>query len=60
MELSWALAAAGMRSEALATFERLRPRGTWLLYWSQRAEFDPIRDDPRFAAVIAEARRNAR
>ena len=42
----------------VAIVERMTPRDEWILYWGGRAEFDPIRQDPRFEAVMAEARRN--
>lgn len=57
LELSWALAAAGARERALAVFERITPRDYWIAYWSRRAEFDPIRDEPRFRSVLLEASR---
>ena len=60
LQLAWALVAAGMREEALGVVERLRPRSGWLDYWMGRAEFDPIRSEPRFQAVLAEARRDRR
>jgi TolB-like protein/Tfp pilus assembly protein PilF len=60
LDLAWALAAAGMRTEALAVVERIQPRNSWLAYWAGRAEFDPVRADPRFQTVLAEARRDRR
>ena len=58
LELSLALANVGARERALALFERLQPRATWLLYWSGHPYFDPIRADPRFARIVDESRAN--
>ncbi|MFI5207401.1 MAG: hypothetical protein ACHQX4_05200 [Gemmatimonadales bacterium] len=57
VELAWALAAVGERERALAVLERITPRNSWIAYWSRRAEWDPIRNDPRFQAVLREASR---
>jgi TolB-like protein len=58
IELSFALGVVGLRDRALAVLERIRPRGSWLAYWTGRPEFDAIRADPRFRSVVAEARAN--
>jgi len=60
LELSMALAGVGLRDDALAVFERIAPRAIWLAYWGQRPEFAPIRREPRYQAVMAEAQRMAR
>lgn len=58
LDLAFTLATVGARDRALNVLERIRPRGTWLLYWSSRPEFDPIRQDPRFVRVMKESRAN--
>jgi TolB-like protein/Flp pilus assembly protein TadD len=58
LELAVALSYTGARERALTVVERLKPRASWLNYWLSRAEFDPIRQDPRFVRVIQEARAN--
>lgn len=56
LELSFGLAQIGERDRALDVFERLGPRSTWLVYWSGRPEFDPIRAEQRFVRVVDESR----
>jgi TolB-like protein/DNA-binding SARP family transcriptional activator/tetratricopeptide (TPR) repeat protein len=51
-----ALLAVGRRDEALAILERGRPRGAWLWFYCLAPDFDPIRKDPRFVRVMAEAK----
>lgn len=56
LELSFTLASVGAHERALQVFERIRPRGPWLAYWSARPEFDSIRSHPRFRRVVEESR----
>jgi adenylate cyclase len=58
LELAFALAGVGLREEAVAVVERIRPRGAWLVSWTARPEFDAIRGDARFQRIVAEARAN--
>ena len=58
LELAYGLSQIGERDRALATMERIRPRESWLSHWSDRPELDPIRNDPRFIALIRETREN--
>ncbi len=51
-----ALVSLERRDEALAALERIRPRAFELWGQLRTPEFDPIRNDPRFQRVVAEAR----
>ena len=50
-----ALVALGLRDEALGLIERARPRGATLWFYLGASGFDPIRNEPRFQKVFAEA-----
>ena len=56
LELVYALSLIGEHDRALTLMERIRPRSSWLWQWSNRPELDPIRNDPRFVAVVRESR----
>ena len=47
-EFAFSLAQVGEPDQAIAVLGRMKPLNTWFAYWTQRAEFDPIRNDPRF------------
>jgi tetratricopeptide (TPR) repeat protein/tRNA A-37 threonylcarbamoyl transferase component Bud32 len=50
-----ALVALGLKEQALALIERARPRGATLWFYLTATGFDPIRSEPRFQRVFAEA-----
>jgi tetratricopeptide (TPR) repeat protein/tRNA A-37 threonylcarbamoyl transferase component Bud32 len=50
-----ALVALGLKEPALALIERARPRGATLWFYLTASGFDPIRSEPRFQKVFAEA-----
>lgn len=50
-----ALIAVGRQADAVHLIERARPRGAWLWFYCLAPDFDPVRSDPTFARVIAEA-----
>ena len=54
-----ALVALGRIEDALTAVERIQPRAFELWGQLRSPEFDPIRDDPRFQRVVAEARPRA-
>ena len=56
LEVAMTLGAAGLREKAVSMFERMAPRGSWLVYWSRRPELDVIRNEPRFQAVLTQSR----
>lgn len=47
-----ALVTLGREEEALDFIERARPRSAWLWFYLQYPSFDPIRDRPRFRALV--------
>ena len=51
-----ALLVMGRPNETLDLLERARPRGAWLWFYFAAADFDSIREDPRFVRVMKEAR----
>jgi len=55
LELAMTLASVGSTERALAVLGRFNPPDAWLAYWTRRAEFDPIRSDPRFQRLVAAA-----
>jgi TolB-like protein/Tfp pilus assembly protein PilF len=54
--LATALTAVGEHSRAIAVLELARPRGAHLYVDLRYADFDPLRSDPRFQRITAEAR----
>jgi tetratricopeptide (TPR) repeat protein len=50
-----ALVALGLEDQAIALIERARPRGATLWFYLTASGFDPIRSEPRFQKVFAEA-----
>lgn len=50
-----ALVAQGRTQDAIALFERARPRGAQLWFYMQSLEFHPLRADPRFKRISDEA-----
>jgi TolB-like protein/Tfp pilus assembly protein PilF len=60
IEAGWlvgsALVAVGERARAIDLIERVRPRSAHLWNDLGIAELDPIRNDPRFQAILAESR----
>jgi tetratricopeptide (TPR) repeat protein/tRNA A-37 threonylcarbamoyl transferase component Bud32 len=50
-----ALVALGLKDQALSLIERARPRGATLWFYLTASGFDPIRSEPRFQKVFAEA-----
>ena len=50
-----ALVALGLKDQALDLIERARPRGATLWFYLTASGFDPIRSEPRFQRVFAEA-----
>jgi len=50
-----ALVALGLKDQALSLIERARPRGAMLWFYLGASGFDPIRSEPRFQKVFAEA-----
>ena len=50
-----ALVELGLKEQALALIERARPRGATLWFYLTASGFDPIRSEPRFQRVFAEA-----
>jgi eukaryotic-like serine/threonine-protein kinase len=63
VDVGWPVAAAlialGERDRPLKVLERIRPRGAHLWFDLRIPEFDPIRSDPRFERIVAEARWSA-
>jgi TolB-like protein/Tfp pilus assembly protein PilF len=55
-EIASALVAIGDTDRAVGMIERVRPRGAWLWSYLVFPDFDPIRADPRFQRIYAEAR----
>lgn len=51
-----ALAAAGWREDALRLLEAVEPRGGLLWFYGRLRPFDPLRTEPRFQRVMADAR----
>jgi len=47
--------ALGLEDQAIALIERARPRGATLWFYLTASGFDPIRSEPRFQKVFAEA-----
>ena len=52
------LLALGQRNAALDLLERVRPRGAYLWFYLRSIEFIPLRDDPRFQRLMADANPN--
>jgi hypothetical protein len=55
-EFALAAVALGERDLAINILQRTTPRGPWLWSYLVFEGFDPIRGDPRFRAIIDEAR----
>jgi hypothetical protein len=55
-EFALAAVALGERDLAINILQRTTPRGGWLWSYLVFEGFDPIRSDPRFRAIIDEAR----
>jgi len=55
-EIASALVACGDSDRAIGILERVRPRGAWLWSYLVFPDFDPLRSDPRFRRIYAEAR----
>lgn len=53
--LAAALLLMGRPAESLDVLAAARPRGAWLWFYFQSPIFDPIRNEPRFQQIIAEA-----
>lgn len=50
--LTIAAQALGRTDEALSFAEAAEPRGAWLWFYFQGPFLDPLRDEPRFRAVV--------
>jgi tetratricopeptide (TPR) repeat protein len=55
-QFALAAVALGEHDLAIRILQRTTPRGPWLWSYIVLEGFDPIRDDPRFRAIINEAR----
>lgn len=55
-DLSVVLVGSGQHERALQVLQRARPRGLTLWFYLQMPWWDPVREDPRFQRVVAEAR----
>lgn len=55
-QIGAAAATVGQRDLALTILERIRPRGPWLWSYLIFEDFDAVRADPRFRAIVDEAR----
>ena len=60
LELALTLANVGLADRAIAALERITPRSAWLAFWIRRPEFDVIRGDERYQALLRESRAPAR
>lgn len=54
-----ALVAFGRIDQALGFIERATPRSSWLWFYLQHPDFNSIREQPRFEAVVREADPNS-